>query len=139
MAIPTSEINLVISGKKDKVTGLYFPLQTSGIGGYFTRGEGKELIRQSIINILMTTPGERPMLPTYGTGLRRLAFSPRDSITTHQISDEIINGISKFETRVTDVSVSTENLDTNSLRIQLKYRIRDNYESIESFQVIVNG
>ena len=43
--------------------------------------EGDAAIRQSIVVLLSTMPGERVMRPEYGCPLHRLMFAPNDATT----------------------------------------------------------
>jgi len=133
---PSNDLQLVVTGQKKKISGLLYPMDVSGVGGYFTRAEGKQLIRQSIVNIVMTLPGERPMMPSFGSNLKRLAFSPNDSITRQQITEEITTAIEKYEPRVTNVSVVASSLDNNTLKVVLSYRIRSDYDKIETLELL---
>jgi len=38
-------------------------------------------VRGEIIQLLLTNPGERPFLPTFGGGLRRLIFENNDMVS----------------------------------------------------------
>lgn len=139
MPIPTKEITLVTTSQEEKLTGLNFPLDNSGIGGFFTMGEGVALLRQSILQILMTLPGERPMLPQFGTNLRRLAFSQNDAIMKNEIEREIKQGINKFEQRVIVNNIKVETVDDNKVKITLSYSPKNDYQNPVSLEVFING
>ena len=49
--------------------------------GRLPRAEGTEKVRQSILIILDTEPGERVMLPEFGCGLRRFLMQPNGAAT----------------------------------------------------------
>src|SRR5262245_66442213 len=55
-------------------------LQSSPTGALATV-EDEASVRQSILLLLSTAPGERVMRPDYGCDLRRLLFEPNDDTT----------------------------------------------------------
>lgn len=59
-----------------------------------------ETIDQSIKTILSTVPGERVMLPTFGSKLKYLLFEPMNPDTALLIASEIRERISIWEDRV---------------------------------------
>lgn len=66
----------------------------------FNIGTNLDVLKSSVKMLLITTKGERIMLPTYGTLLRRAIFQPNtDSITTI-IQQEITEALNQFEPRV---------------------------------------
>jgi phage baseplate assembly protein W len=83
-------------------------------------------IRESLLIILSTTPGERVMHPTFGCGLRALVFESVDESLKTRIKDVIARAVTLFEPRVQVelVAVHTGALDEALLKIELGYRIR---------------
>lgn len=57
-------------------------------------------INQSIRNILLTEPGERIMLPEFGSGLKGYLFKGIDSRSAQRIIDSITFLINRWEPRV---------------------------------------
>jgi phage baseplate assembly protein W len=83
-----------------------------------------QAIKNNIINFFLVNPGEIPMNPTFGGGLRNFIFS--------QIEEENINGLKeniefKLEKYFPSVGISSLNVlrddDNNSLTVELKYYI----------------
>jgi|SRR5947209_454153 len=60
-------------------TGLAFPLKVDDLGQIAAQ-TGDEGIRARIVQLLMTSPGERVHLPEFGCGLRDLVFDPNNEI-----------------------------------------------------------
>ena len=75
--------------------------------GFFFSQKGIDQVRSDLLILLMTNPGERVMLPEYGTPLRELMFEPNDEIIQEQALEAIINSITAWEPRitVTDIEV----------------------------------
>ena len=61
--------------------------------------EGADAVRQSLMTLLSTRPGERVMRPDYGCPLDRLAFAPMVP-TTYTLADLMVRrAIERFEPR----------------------------------------
>jgi len=57
-------------------------------------------VRQSIISILTTRPGERVMRPEFGSNLWELLFEPMDDTTEDRLNDAVSTAIRRWEPRV---------------------------------------
>lgn len=92
---------------KKKFLGLQYPLVRTS-RGIMAQKSGVDQIKADLLQLLLTNPGERVMMPNYGTPLRKLFFEPNDpalEITARQmISDAIL----MWEPRivVTNIQVS---------------------------------
>jgi phage baseplate assembly protein W len=76
-----------------------YPITASPLG-YF-RSVGDELgIKGDLIQLILTNPGERVMLPQYGTPLRRLLFEQNTDAVKASASEMILNSIAKWEPRI---------------------------------------
>ncbi|MEE9367967.1 MAG: GPW/gp25 family protein [Pontiella sp.] len=112
-------------------TGLKFPfsfntrsaavdISTSTVGEH-------EHIRESIIQILGTRPGERFMNPEFGSKLKDLVFEQNDSVLKGLIRHHVNDAIRRWKKRiiVTDVSFddSIQNTDNHLLPVIISYRV----------------
>jgi phage baseplate assembly protein W len=88
--------------------------------------EGDEAVRQAIILLLSTTPGERVMRPGYGSRLHRLAFAPNDDTTAGLAIHYVRQALRRWEPRVEvlDVDAGPEPDAPWQLTIVLQYRVR---------------
>ena len=77
--------------------------------------EGAEKVRQSILLILDTEPGERIMRPTFGCGLRRYLMKPNTSATRALMQRDVQQALATWEPRISLASVSVEPGDDPSL------------------------
>ena len=59
--------------------------------------KNENAIKQSIKNLVLTVPGEKPFQPLVGSQVNRLLFEPMDAFTADAIKDEIINTIKQHE------------------------------------------
>jgi phage baseplate assembly protein W len=58
------------------------------------------LIKNDLLQLLLTSPGERVMRPTFGTVIPKLPFEPNDIATIRGIKNNVRAAISRFERRV---------------------------------------
>lgn len=58
-------------------------------------------IKNSLKNILATIPGERFLIPEFGTNLKQYLFSPVTQSTAKSIGETILRSIETWEPRVT--------------------------------------
>jgi len=87
---------------------------------------GDESIRQAILLLLTTAPGERLMRPEYGSQLHRLLFAPNDGTTAGLAIHYVRRAIERWEPRVEvlDVDATADPADPARLLISLRYRVR---------------
>lgn len=83
-------------------------------------------IRQSILIILMTAPGERVMRPNFGCGIHDLVFTSLDSTTLQLIRSSVEEAMRRCEARIEllDVTVDEEATADGMLLVELEYRVR---------------
>ncbi len=102
--------------------GWNFPIvpdQRSGGLGYVS---GPDKVRQSIVLILETEPGERIMRPTFGCGLRRYLMKPNTPATRALIQNDIELALGAFEPRIRVQAVTVDPGDDPSLvLVQIAY------------------
>lgn len=86
----------------------------------------EEDIRQSILIILGTEPGERVMRPDFGAGLRAFVFEPVNPGTMTRLGNRVRDALVDFEARidVLDVAVTTDSDRRDRLVIDMSYRVR---------------
>lgn len=98
--------------------GLPYPT-TKNPRGYWYSQSGINQIKSDMLALLLTNPGERVMLPNFGTPLNRLFFEPNDITTAETARQMIIDSIRNWEPRiaVTAIDVST-NVESTSLNNQ---------------------
>ena len=90
--------------------------------------EGDHSVRQALLLLLTTRPGERVMRPNYGCDLHRLVFSPNDKTTCGLALHYVRQAIERWEPRVElirlDATNSEEETVPGMLEISLEYRVR---------------
>lgn len=83
-------------------------------------------VRQSILLLLSTIPGERVMRPDYGCALNQLIFSPNDDTTAGLAQHFVRQAIERWEPRAEILELEAEPSETapEVLEIRLEYRVR---------------
>jgi phage baseplate assembly protein W len=83
-------------------------------------------IRQAILILLTTLPGERVMRPSYGCELFKLVFSPNDTTTAGLAIHYVRRALEKWEPRIEiqrlDAARNVD--DPDRLDISLDYKIK---------------
>ena len=98
----------------------------AGPTGRMAMAEDDAAIRQSIMLLVSTTPGERVMRPDYGCSLARLVFAPNDETTAGLAIHYVRSAVARWEPRVETLHVdAVRDPDRpETLQILLDYRIR---------------
>lgn len=100
-------------------------LRISSTGGIEMVAE-HAAVRQSILLLLSTAPGERVMRPNYGCDLQRLIFSPNDA-TTHGLAIHYVRqALQRWEPRIDilRLDAAANPADPGRMDIMLEYRLR---------------
>ena len=82
-----------------------------------------EAVKRSVRNIILTNHYERPFKPGFGGSIRDLLFELTSDRKIRKVRDRLINIIESFEPRVTNVQVGINDVDNNSVNIQVYYTI----------------
>ena len=104
-------------------------LGISPTGGIRMVGD-RESIRQAILLLMSTRPGERVMRPEYGCDLHRLVFSPNDATTAGLAVHYVRAALLRWEPRIEIVRLDAEADpgDPGRLVITLEYRLKASRE-----------
>lgn len=102
---------------------LAFPFRIGADGRTATPASIDEHVKGEIIQLLLTAPGERPFLPNFGGGLRRLVFEGNDDVSAGMSKALVSQALStwlghRVEVRSLDVEASE-----STLTVDLRYRV----------------
>lgn len=106
-------------------SGPEFPTRINQRGGLaVARGEQK--VKQSIISILSTAPGERVMRPDFGCGIHAFVFASLDTTTLSLIRSVVEEALVRWEPRIKleNVRVEPDAERDGWLSISIDYSIR---------------
>ncbi|MBP1466290.1 GPW/gp25 family protein [Candidatus Chloroploca sp. M-50] len=100
-------------------------LQVNDQGGV-AMVSGDASVRQAILLLLSTIPGERVMRPDYGCLLHRLVFSPNDETAAGLAIYYVRSALERWEPRIEIVHIDAQrhHLEPDRLLIILDYRVR---------------
>lgn len=88
--------------------------------------EGNHSLRECMLNILLTRPGERLMRPEFGAGLRNFIHYPNNETTRALIADAARRALDRWEPRVLieDLRVLADPEQPSHVHLSIHYRIR---------------
>ncbi len=102
---------------------LAFPFRIAPDGRTATPATVGDHVKGEVIQLLLTSPGERPFLPTFGGGLRRLVFEANSDATAALAKAAISRAISLWlKTRVELLALEVESKEA-TLLVGLQYRV----------------
>lgn len=89
-----------------------------------------ELVKRDLLNHIYTIPGERVMMPGFGTRIPTLAFEPNDK-EVKSIIEEDLKKVFEYDPRVQLISLEVYNLPDNNAMLALadllyvEFNVRD--------------
>ena len=101
-----------------------------GLGVSTTGGiamvEDSQSVRQAILLLMTTRPGERVMRPEYGCNLHRLVFEPNDATTQGLAIHYVRQAIERWEPRaeILHLDANANPLNPTEMVVELAYRVR---------------
>ncbi|MEL7152166.1 MAG: GPW/gp25 family protein [Pseudomonadota bacterium] len=104
--------------------GWAFPVVPDGAGNIQLASD-EEDIRQAILLILRTNPGERVMLPEFGAGLDGIIFGVINQSTVALVRHRVEQALVLWEPRIDRIEIQiTAAPRRGLLTIEISYRIR---------------
>jgi uncharacterized protein len=113
------------------------PPFVGGAQNILTRQEDDRLIKNDILQLLLTVPGERVMRPTFGVRLRSFVFEQTISSDLSLLESSIKTAIEFYDSRVvvSDVIIKRDD-DRNGINISIVVTMKNDPSheiSIEQF------
>ena len=105
--------------------GWRFPVDINR-NGTLSMSSDEELIRESIIIVLGTAPGERVMRPGFGCEIHDLLFAPNNYTTAGLASYYVVTSLQKWEPRIDNVEADAQPSpdQPNKMLINIRYTVR---------------
>ncbi len=111
-----------IDFNKSAAVGVDIPFSTPGVfrPNYTTAAA----IKNNLINYFLTNPGERPLNPTFGGGLRAFIFEQITDDNLDFLEEKIQSDLNTFFPNVTvgDLEILRQE-DTNTITVLLTYSV----------------
>jgi hypothetical protein len=101
--------------------GIAFPLQVSP-KAFPAPAEDDALIKQSLVQIIMTLKGERVMRPEFGSGALSYIFENSNEELSSLIRFDIASALSKYEPRVLVRSIDVARQES-LVSVQVNYLV----------------
>lgn len=125
------------------MTAQFYGFNPPFIGGaenILSRQEDERLIKNDILQLLLTIPGERVMRPGYGVNLRNFVFENAEEDELSSLRTEIIAQIKREEPRVNVESVDiTINSDNNQIGIKIIANLKSDPQTQLIIERFING
>lgn len=104
----------------------YNPPFIGGPENILSRQEDSQLIKNDLLQLLLTVPGDRVNRPTFGTPLRSFVFEQSTPGDLEILRSGILQAINQFEPRVSVLQLSiVEGPDSNGVRIFLIFTLKN--------------
>jgi phage baseplate assembly protein W len=96
----------------------------SGNAVFISNYQTKDAIKNNLINFFLTNPGERPLNPLFGGGLRAFIFEQITEQNLNFLREDLNEKLTIFFPNITvnDLIVTGQS-DTNQVTVTLKYSI----------------
>jgi len=91
--------------------------------GLLRTQRGANQVKSDLLCLLLTEPGERVMLPTFGTPLKQFFFEQNDSVIVERVREAIANSIRTWEPRIAVTAIDVTNSSSD---------MRDSLSPLES-------
>ena len=102
---------------------LAFPFRIAADGRTATPATLDDHVKGEVVQLLLTNPGERPFIPSFGGGLRRLVFEANDEITAGVAKATITQAISRWLGERIELMVLEVENEEATLLVGLQYRV----------------
>jgi len=106
--------------QKNIAIGVSLPFDKPFTSTYTT----KDQIKSNLINLVLTTRGERIMNPLFGTGLKNFLFEGITDSNIENLKLDLLNSINLFIPEITVINISIiPDKDYNLINLSINYRL----------------
>ena len=104
------------------------PLRLDPSDGYLLNKNLKEVVTQNLKMLILTSPGERVMEPTFGVWLYNYLFELNTQGTKSDIRERILSQVKKYMPFLEIIQidfgdVNPDEADLSALSVKIKYKI----------------
>jgi len=100
-----------------------FPFHVGTDGRIAAPASLDDHVRGEIIQLLLTNSGERPFLPQFGGGLRRMVFNRNDDVTAGMVKSVLAQNLSRWLGQRVNVELLEVTADDATLNVDLRYSV----------------
>jgi hypothetical protein len=101
---------------------LAFPFRIGTDGRTAAPRNDAEHVRDELLQLLLTSPGERLFLPDFGGGVRKLVFEPASDVLRGVVKARITQALSRWLGHRLTVEFIEVTIDDSLLEVTVKYR-----------------
>ena len=102
---------------------LAFPFRIGTDGRTVAPADVPAHVRDELMQLVLTSPGERLFLPEFGGGVRKLVFEPADDVLAGVTKARLTQAINRWlGHRVTLEDVKVDHADAR-LEVEIRYRL----------------
>jgi len=101
---------------------LAFPFRIGPDGRTAAPASDAEHVRDELLQLLLTDPGERPFLPEFGGGVRRLVFEPASDVLRGVTKARITQALSRWLGHRLKVELLEVDFAGERIEIVVQYR-----------------
>ena len=113
-----------IDFNKSAAVGVDIPFSAPGV--FKPNFTTKEAIKNNLINFFLTNPGERPLNPSFGAGLRNFIFEQIVDDNLEFLKEEIQSGLNNFFPNINVINLDIlKNEDNNEISVSMDYNIQN--------------
>ncbi len=106
-------------------TSIRYPLSIdAGLKRVTEETDYAEHVEQLLIQLLLTSPGERINLPDFGCGLKRMVFAPNNPASATLAQTAVHRALTRWLGTVIDVTAVTVNAVEETLEVRITYVIK---------------
>jgi len=118
----------------------YNPPFVGGPSGILSRQEGDKLIKNDLLQLLLTLPGERVMMPLFGTELRSTVFDQLDDATIEMLKRNVSQAIAQYEPRISVRNIYFRpDYERHGLAIRIVYVILTEPAIVQNLDTFINN
>ena len=101
------------------------PLNLDPVLGYSMNTDLVQVAKQNFKMLILTSPGERMMIPDFGVGLRNFLFEQMGPMTKNNIKERVHQQVNKYMPyiEILNISFQDTDIDRNQVNISIFYAI----------------
>ena len=113
-----------IDFNKSAAVGVDLPFNAPGV--FRSNFTTKQAIKNNLINYFLTNPGERPLNPSFGGGLRNFIFEQISSGNLQGLKSKIQKDLERYFPLVNVLNLNVKGQeDSNTINVNLSYSVNN--------------
>jgi phage baseplate assembly protein W len=102
---------------------LSFPFRTGPDGRMASVKTLDEHVRDELVQLILTNPGERPFLVDFGGGARRLVFESADDATAAVTKAQLTQSITHWLGHRVELEYIDVKIEDSTINVDIRYRL----------------